>query len=701
MADLTGQTLGQYRIIGQIGQGGMATVYKAYQPALDRYVAVKVLPPYFAHEPGFAMRFTREAKAIARLNHPNILPIHDFGQEGDLSYIVMKYVEAGTLKEVLGEPLALDVAADIVRQVAEALDHAHQRGILHRDVKPSNVLLDEGRWALLTDFGLAKMVEGSVALTASGVGVGTPAYMAPEQGRGETVDARADVYSLGIVLYELLTGRVPFEAETPMAVVIKHMTEPLPLPRVINPALSEAVERVVLKALAKDPADRFAGAVEMADALTAAVAAAPESVPETVEVPAAQPLPTAPPPSLPESAAVPAPPPAGVQAPARPRRGIPWKAIGALAGVALLTVVAVLVARSLGGAGRGTETPAAVAAVTATAPEKEAAVVVSPSPTHTPPPTPTPTPRPPTPTHTPPPPTPTPTDTLPPPTPTYTHTPTRTPRPPTPTRTPRPPTATPIPTPTPLPPLPGTETIPLADMAPSIPWLPQDPHAIPATYCYGFNPAKPPFDDPLVRQAFALAVDRQVIADVAQGLGVAQPRPATVFTPPGVLGRDLYGHVGLPFDPDRARELLAQAGYPGGQGFPPVTLASSYTDQHEVIAGAVLGMWRDHLGVQLELEMHGDWDAYLELLKTDAPPLFRLGWAGDVNDPDNFLSGFATGAGVLGADFAHPEFDSLIARAADAAGDPATRQRLYIQAEQILCQQEAVVIPLFHWLHSE
>ncbi len=167
MVNLIGQTLGQYRIIEQIGQGGMATVYKAYQPSLDRYVAIKVLPPYFAHEPGFAMRFTREAKAIARLNHPNILPIYDFGQEGELSYIVMKYVEAGTLKDILGEPLTLDVTADVIQQIAGALEHAHQRGILHRDVKPSNVLLDEGRWVLLTDFGLAKMVEGSVALTAS------------------------------------------------------------------------------------------------------------------------------------------------------------------------------------------------------------------------------------------------------------------------------------------------------------------------------------------------------------------------------------------------------------------------------------------------------------------------------------------------------------------------------------------------------
>ncbi|MFZ5917872.1 MAG: bifunctional serine/threonine-protein kinase/ABC transporter substrate-binding protein [Chloroflexota bacterium] len=344
MANLIGQTLGQYRIMEQIGQGGMATVYKAYQPSLDRYVAVKVLPPYFAHEPGFAMRFTREAKAIARLNHPNILPIYDFGQEGDLSYIVMKYVEAGTLKDLVGAPMPLDVTADIVRQIAAALDHAHQRGILHRDVKPSNVLLDEGRWVLLTDFGLAKMVEGSAVLTASGVGVGTPAYMAPEQGRGEAVDARADIYALGVVLYEMLTGRVPFEAETPMAVVIKHITEPLPLPRTISPEMPEAVERVILKTLAKNPADRFATPLALIDALTAAVAGVAPAAADTIELAVEPPLPEppavpptvtpepepAPPPETPMPVPTPTPPAAG--APPK-RKTFPWRGAGCLVGI--------------------------------------------------------------------------------------------------------------------------------------------------------------------------------------------------------------------------------------------------------------------------------------------------------------------------------------------------------------------------------
>jgi Tol biopolymer transport system component len=249
----------------------MASVFKAFQPSLERYVAVKVLPPYYMHEPDFAQRFVREARAVARLEHPHILPLYDFGQEGDYTYIVMKYVPAGTLKDLVAAgPMDTERAAEIVEHLAQALDYAHDQGIIHRDVKPSNVLMDRGTWALLMDFGLAKMVEGSVQLTASGVGVGTPAYMAPEQGQGLTVDRRADVYSLGVVLYEMLTGRVPFDAETPMAVVIKHITEPLPMPRAVNPAIPEHVELAILKALAKAPQDRYQTCGEMAASLRGA-----------------------------------------------------------------------------------------------------------------------------------------------------------------------------------------------------------------------------------------------------------------------------------------------------------------------------------------------------------------------------------------------------------------------------------------------
>jgi len=262
-----GMTLGPYRILERIGRGGMATVHKAYQPALDRYVALKVLPAHLTDEPGFAERFRREARAVAKLEHPHILPIHDYGQEGELTYIAMRYVEGGTLKDLLGKPLELRLIVDLIGQIGGALDHAHEHGIVHRDVKPSNVLLDRGNWALLTDFGVARMVEATQELTGTGVGVGTPAYMSPEQGQGKKVDRRSDVYSLGVVLYEMLTGRVPFEAETPLAVVWKHVNEPLPLPRSINPEIPEAVERVVLKTMAKGPVDRFEKASLLASAL--------------------------------------------------------------------------------------------------------------------------------------------------------------------------------------------------------------------------------------------------------------------------------------------------------------------------------------------------------------------------------------------------------------------------------------------------
>ncbi len=273
--DLAGQTIGAYRIIEQIGQGGMAVVYKAYEPALDRYVAIKVLPEYFAHDPDFVARFEREAKAIAKLDHPNILPIYGYGRDDGLTYIVMRYVQAGTLREMMGKPLDLRTAAGIVRQVAEALNYAHQNGVVHRDVKPSNILMADGKWALLTDFGLARMVESSAQLTKSGVGVGTPAYMSPEQGQGLKVDTRTDVYSLGVMVYEMVTGQVPYDAETPMAIVLKHITAPLPLPRKVNPGIPEAVERVILKAMAKTPGARFHTTTDLADALDKAVAKLP------------------------------------------------------------------------------------------------------------------------------------------------------------------------------------------------------------------------------------------------------------------------------------------------------------------------------------------------------------------------------------------------------------------------------------------
>ena len=265
--NLIGQTLGQYQIIEKIGEGGMAMVFKAYQPGLKREVALKVLPPYIAEKQGFAARFTREAQAIGNLHHPNILPVYDSGQDKGYGYMAMRYVpRATTLAQRMKKSLEPEQILHFITQIAQALDYAHQAGIVHRDVKPSNILLD-GDWVLLSDFGLAKMMETPSELTGAGVGIGTPAYMSPEQARGSQVDHRTDIYALGIILFEMLTGQTPHQAETPLATVMKRITEPLPSPRSLNSNISLPVEAVLLKALDTDPAGRFNSAQELAAAL--------------------------------------------------------------------------------------------------------------------------------------------------------------------------------------------------------------------------------------------------------------------------------------------------------------------------------------------------------------------------------------------------------------------------------------------------
>ena len=272
MSDLIGKSVGSYRILEQVGVGGMATIYKAYQPSMDRYVAIKVLPHYLATDEQFLHRFQREARAIAKLEHPHILPVFDYGEEDGITYIAMRYVEAGTLKELMAQKqISLGEISRIIAQVSSALDYAHRQGIIHRDVKPGNILIDNQGNTYLTDFGLARIMETSQQFTASGVSVGTPAYMSPEQGKGVKVDHRSDIYALGVMVYEMVTGQVPYEAETPLAVLLKHITEPLPLPRQVKPDIPEPVELVILKALAKEPADRFQSANDVATGLETAV----------------------------------------------------------------------------------------------------------------------------------------------------------------------------------------------------------------------------------------------------------------------------------------------------------------------------------------------------------------------------------------------------------------------------------------------
>ena len=271
MTNLIGQSLGRYHILEQLGEGGMATVYKAHDPNLNRDVAVKIIrseifgPAALDH---LLVRFKREAQSLARLTHPNIVTILDYGEFQGEPYLVMPYLPGGTLKSRIKKPIPYQEAARLLIPIAQAMIHAHQQGIIHRDIKPANILITSTGESMLSDFGIAKLLdtEETRELTGSGFGIGTPAYMAPEQGIGQA-DERADIYALGTVFYELVTGRVPYRADTPMAILIKKREEPLPHPRKFVPDLPDAVANVLIKVLARDPRNRYQTALEFLKAL--------------------------------------------------------------------------------------------------------------------------------------------------------------------------------------------------------------------------------------------------------------------------------------------------------------------------------------------------------------------------------------------------------------------------------------------------
>lgn len=291
---LPGSSLGRYELIEKIGQGGMATVFRARDPQLDRMVAVKVLPSFENEDPAFVERFKREAQSVAGLNHPNIIQVHDFGEDKGFMYIVMELVTNGTLSDRMTRKMALTEVMSVIVPLAAALDYAHGRGIIHRDIKPNNVLMAEDDRLVLSDFGLAKVLEASVAITKADSAMGTPEYMAPEQALGRDIDKRADLYSLGIMIYQMLLGQTPFRGDTPSTTLLAHIHSPVPLPSSVEPDFDRKLESTVIKALAKDPNDRFQSSADLVKALSATAPApetealedSPESAATIVDAPA-------------------------------------------------------------------------------------------------------------------------------------------------------------------------------------------------------------------------------------------------------------------------------------------------------------------------------------------------------------------------------------------------------------------------------
>jgi serine/threonine protein kinase len=281
--------IGRYEVIEELGQGGMAMVYLARDPYIKRQVAVKVLPRQFTFEPEFRTRFQREAEVIAALEHASIVPVYDFGEYEDQPFIVMRFMSGGTLDHRLSTgPLPIPEIAALFERVGAAVDYAHSHGVIHRDIKPGNILFDSQGGTCLSDFGIAKIAEATSAFTKSGI-IGTPAYMAPEQAQGEKLDGRSDIYSLGVVLFQTLSGELPFKATTPMGVALAHITQPVPSLLERRSDLPAGFEGVIRKALDKDPAKRFQTARELAQAITeVGKASEPRTIPKLSNKPSTE-----------------------------------------------------------------------------------------------------------------------------------------------------------------------------------------------------------------------------------------------------------------------------------------------------------------------------------------------------------------------------------------------------------------------------
>ena len=273
MTELNGTKIDRYTILREVGRGGVATVYKAHDAETDTIVALKVLSPYLVSDSSIRARFQREAEVLETLKHPYILPVLDHGEADGYVYLVLPFMEIGTLSNRLRRgPVKPKEGARIISDIASALTFAHEQGIIHRDIKPSNILITGDGNALLSDFGFIHVDDSQLSLTGSAI-IGTPAFMAPEQIRGEEVSERSDQYALGVVLYLMTTGELPYDAETPMGVALKHATDPLPRPRAVNPNLPDAVEAIIVKALAKDPENRFVSVEAFNDAFQDALIA--------------------------------------------------------------------------------------------------------------------------------------------------------------------------------------------------------------------------------------------------------------------------------------------------------------------------------------------------------------------------------------------------------------------------------------------